>query len=151
MLYVLFFLQNFSGDYEFSGNVTIKRFLRAENIFGSDDRYSAHRLHTDGLLKNSSIIDVPIEFMQPIRTKHLQTVSINNCNTHNFVKTNIDDIQMIFGKKIFRNDLHTVNGYIEAETINNINVKELDESILKPFGDQIIDGKIHFKSVVADR
>lgn len=108
-------------------------------------------MHTDGLLKNSTKIDLPIEFVQPIRTKHLQALAINNVNTHNFVKNNIDDIQMIYGKKTFRNDLHVVNGYIEAENINNINVKELDESILKPFGDQVIDGKIHFKSVVADR
>lgn len=102
-------------------------------------------------MKNATLIDVPIEFIQPIRVKHVRTASINNENPNNFVKSNVNDIQTIFGKKIFRGDLHSVDGYIEAEQINSINVDELDKNILKPFGDQVIAGKIHFKRIVADR
>lgn len=130
------------------GNVTIRNYLQGHNLYGKSKTFNAIELLTYGLQLNESEIDVSIEFQQPIKIDNLITSKINNINCKNVVKTNIDDIQIVTGKKYFQNDLFISNGYCDANEINDINLKQLNETILKKIGYQEINGKIHFDKII---
>ena len=139
----------FLGDFEITGNVTIRNFLEAENIFGNSVTYNIKKLIFDGLTTNTTNIDMILQFVQPIRVSNVTTESINGQNVSTWVQSN--GIRTITGEKTFEGDLHITNGETEVAQVNNIILKKLDESVLKKFGDQTIKGNIRFESIDAQR
>lgn len=108
-------------------------------------------MHDDGLLKSTPIIKQKAKFLQPLKTKDLISKSLNGIDCTKFVRSNTEEIQVINGEKIFMGDLRNGLGFLEAANINNIHVEDLDQGVLKKSGDQVIDGKIHFKKITANK
>lgn len=142
-----------TGDYSISGNVTIENLLAASNLFGRSGRYSAKQLQTDALRIDESVMNVAVEFVQPIRVENVLGVTrINDVPISTLIKRNIDDIQTITGRKVFSGDLYVENGLCDAYIINGIDLMVLNRTVLKKNAEnQIVSGTIHFGRILADK
>lgn len=142
-----------TGDYSISGNVTIENLLAASNLFGRSGRYSAKQLQTDALRIDESVVNVAVEFVQPIRVENVLGVTrINDVPISTLIKRNIDDIQTITGRKVFSGDLYVENGLCDAYIINGIDLMVLNRTVLKKNAEnQIVSGTIHFGRILADK
>lgn len=138
------------GDYEINGDVRIKRFLRAQNMYGESGTYNINNLFKFGLKKESTESDLVFHFTQPIQSNNLQAPFINNINITDLVTSN-GDVQEITGYKIFTGNLTINDGFCDILNLNGINIRQLNETILKKTGNQIISGKIHFNKIVAPK
>lgn len=138
-----------TGDYEIKGNTTILRIIRGENIYGGGGKYNVRDLLTDGLRLDTPVIDQIFEFVQPIKINNLLSNSVNNVDVSKFVRTG--EIQTVYGLKNFTGDLQIKNGLCDALSVNDIDLSVLNETVLKKFGAQTIDGKIHFNGIRAKR
>lgn len=142
-----------TGDYSISGNVTIENLLAASNLFGRSGRYSAKQLQTDALRIDESVVNVAVEFVQPIKVENvLRVTRINHVPISTFIKRNVDDIQTITGTKVFSGDLYVENGLCDAYIINGIDLMVLNRTVLKKNAEnQIVSGTIHFGRILADK
>lgn len=142
-----------TGDYSISGNVTIENLLAASNLFGRSGRYSAKQLQTDALRIDESVVNVAVEFVQPIRVENVLGVTrINDVPISTLIKRNIDDIQTITGRKVFSGDLYVESGLCDAYIINGIDLMVLNRTVLKKNAEnQIVSGTIHFGRILADK
>lgn len=138
------------GDYEINGDVLIKRFLKATNIYGESGTYNINDLFNFGLKKESIESDLVFQFNQPIQSFNLQSPFINNINITDLVTSN-GNVQKITGSKIFTGNLKISDGFCDILNLNGINIRHLNETILKKSGNQIISGKIHLKKIVASK
>lgn len=138
------------GDYEINGDVRIKRFLKALNIYGQSGTYNINDLLNFGLKKESTESDLLFQFNQPIQSNNLQSQFINNINITDLATSN-GNVQEITGRKTFTGSLKIVDGFCEILNLNGFNIRQLNETIFKKSGDQIISGKIHFKKIVASK
>lgn len=141
-----------NGDYSISGNVTIENELVASNLFGRSGRYSAKQLQADALRVDESVVNVPIEFAQPIKADNVdEPTSLNGIRISSFVKRNVQHVQTIVGRKTFSGDLHIESGLCDAYIINGINLSTLNDTVLKKGVDnQVVTGTIHFTRILAD-
>lgn len=141
------------GDYSISGNLTIRNGLLARNLFGQSGRYSVEQLLLDGLRVNETNINVPIEFGQAIQVNEIVGgTSINGINVDNLIKRNVNEMQTISGRKSFTDDLYIENGFCDAFNVNGIDLKTLNETVLKRNAEnQTINGRIHFRKIIAER
>lgn len=138
------------GDYEITGNVTIRGQLHGKNLFGRTGTFNVLQLHAEGLKKSESVIDANIEFIQPIKADHLKVLgTVNSVDVKSFVCS--DESQILKGVKTFVSDLHITDGFCDAVTINGIELEALNNSVLKRSGDQEIRGKIHFKQISVNK
>lgn len=142
-----------TGDYSISGNVTVENILAASNMFGRSGRYSAKQLQTDALRVDETVVNVAVEFVQPIKVENVLGVTrINDVPVSTFIKRNIDDIQTITGRKVFSGDLYVENGLCDAYVINGIDLMVLNRTALKKNAEnQVVSGTIHFGRVLADK
>jgi hypothetical protein len=150
LTYSFFFIP---GDYTINGNVTVKRLLSASNIYGKSKTHNIAKLLTDGLLisPNETHVQIPVEFQQHIKTDNLIANQLNNLEPNNFVKTNFEENQLITGRKVFKQDLTIEKGRCDAEKVNGVDLKVLNNTILKNVGDQEVRGRIHFRKVTTNR
>lgn len=138
------------GDYEINGDVRIKRFLKAFNIYGESGTYNIKDLFNFGLKKESIESDLVFQFNQPIQTINLESTFINNINITDLVTSN-GNVQIITGCKTFTGSLKIKDGFCEILNLNGVNIQHLNETIFKKSGNQEISGKIHFKKIVATK
>lgn len=141
-----------SGDYKINGNVTIKRQLVGKTIIqSSNENFSLNKLLKHGIqIKNISEINSKFVFKQPIHVQNnLDATTINGLKVNSFVKTETEDVQYIFARKYFPNDLIVVGGQCEANNINGIDILRLNNTVLKQKtnGPQIVNGSIEFNKV----
>lgn len=141
------------GDVEITGDVFVKQLLQGTNIFGRSSTYNVKELFENGLRLDEIELDmIDFHFQNVIHINNLITDRINsNINPNDFVTCNTDEVQYISGYKIFTNNLSVWNGFCEAGIMNKINVTELNSSIMKKSGDQVIDGEIQFERIVAKK
>lgn len=139
------------GNYHFTGNVTIRE-LSAQNIYGRSLRYSARQVLEDGLRLNETLIEMPMEFLQPIRIDEVKPgTRINGVPIESLIRRGSDEVQVITAPKTFTSDVF-VDGDLDANEINGINIQILNSTTLKKNGkNQIITGNIQFASINAKK
>lgn len=138
------------GDYEIRGNVTVRRQLHADNIFGASETFNVRQLHAEGLATTETLIDTHIDFVQPIRADSLSTLRLGSIDATKLVRMRSDDeIQVITGTKYFLQDLHTTAA--DVMLLNNVDLNVLNETTLKKSGDQELRGNIAFKKITVNR
>jgi hypothetical protein len=78
----------------------------------------------------------------------LKASSINGMPVDSFVKMDLNREQIIKGRKTFRNLL--VKGKIEADVVNDVDLKRLDQTTLKRIsnGTQFIDGNVQLANLI---
>lgn len=133
------------GDYRITGPVMVKRFLNASNDMKTlDPNYSLRRLTESGLnllttqsSKNNFVFKTVVEVQG-----NLQAVSINQKIVDNFVKINYPHQQNIEGLTTFINTVLVQNGEVQGKVINDVDILQLNRTILKKFhpGTQFISG-----------
>lgn len=141
------------GDFIFYGNVTVQNLLQANNIYGKSLQYNVAQLLADGLRLDEPVIDMEMEFNQPIHVDNVEaSTSIDGIPIASFIRTDTKDVQIITGRKTFTSDLSIEGGNCDANEINGINLPFLNRTILKKTGKhQIVTGRIQFNRIVADR
>lgn len=139
----------FSGDFEITGNVTIRGILRGENIYGKSKTFNIKTLFADGLSVNAVEIDNLMEFAQPINSKNWISGMVNGFDSSKFVRTT--DIQIITAKKTFIGDLTITEGLCDAHTINGVQIQVLNETVLKKSGNQMVSGNITFNKITSGK
>lgn len=142
-----------AGDFSIGGNVTIRNKLIARNLFGRSGRFSVDQLLNDGLRVNEVNVNVPIEFTQPIRVENVgQGTQINRVSIDSLIKRNVSEIQEIRATKVFETDLYIENGFVEAYTVDGVDLANLNATILKKnAANQILNGTIHFRKITAEK
>lgn len=137
------------GDFEISGDVNIIELLNATNIYGASRTYNYADLYRHGLPLNAASIDQNFTFKQPLMIQNVFTKTVNGMNASEFIPTNTGKVQHITGKKTFTGDVTLRAGRVDAAVINKVDLKELNQTVLKRTGNQVIEGNIHFKEIVA--
>ncbi|XP_055631057.1 uncharacterized protein LOC129771448 [Toxorhynchites rutilus septentrionalis] len=137
------------GDFEITGDVTVTEILNATNIYGASRTYNYADLYLHGLPLNAASSDQNFTFQQPLIVQHAFTKSLNDMDASELIPTNTGKIQYITGRKTFTGDLTVLDGHIDAVVINKVDLKELNRTTLKRTGNQVIEGKIHFKEIIA--
>ncbi|XP_039440737.1 uncharacterized protein LOC120421572 [Culex pipiens pallens] len=137
------------GDFEITGDVTIERLLNTSNIFGASRTYNFVNLYEHGLPLNAVGSYQNFTFTKPLIVENAFTTDLNGLNPNDFIPINSDRVQQITGKKTFRGDLKIRGGHVDAAMINQVDLRVLNETVLKRTGDQVVEGTIHFKEVVA--
>lgn len=140
------------GDFEFIGNVTVQNDVQAQNIFGQSTRFSAFQVLDDGLRLDDPVIDVPIQFVQPIRIDNVESgTRINDIPIESLIVRNVSEWQTIIAPKHFTSDL-SVEGDCELIEVNGVNIQQLNNTVLKRTGEnQIITGTIQFARITANK
>lgn len=136
------------GDYEINGETVVRQLLKSYDLVGKSGEYSAQRLFRHGLKLDAQYSDKHFTFVQPIRVQDLHTMPSSDFNPDDFVKTNTDEIQVVTGHKTILGDLTVKEGICEANEVNKVDIDHLDKTVLKKIGDQVVDGSIHFESIV---
>lgn len=137
------------GDYEISGDVTIRRLLNTSNIYGSSQTLNFYDLYRHGLPLSAAAADQNFVFKEPLVVQHVFTNNLNDVNPSDFIPIPSNKLQRITGRKIFNGDLTIRGDRVDAAVINDIDLKQLNQTILKKTGDQIVEGSIHFKELIA--
>lgn len=140
------------GDFEFVGNVTVQNLLQAQNIFGQSTRYSACQVLDDGLRLDEPVIDVPLQFVQPIQIDNVELgTRINDIPIESLILRNVSEWQTITAPKRFTSDLSVV-GDCEVIEVNGVNIQQLNNTVLKRSGEnQIVTGTIQFAHITANK
>ncbi|CAG9797903.1 unnamed protein product [Chironomus riparius] len=144
------------GDYVIKGPVLIRRFVNAtENILTSDNQYSFRKLAETGLnLFTTASTNDKINFKNVLEVRNnFNANSINGKLTETFVKTNFEAEQVISGAKTFKNSLFVSRGTVQADIINDVDLKRLNQTTLKRNSpvSQFIDGNIEFEQISVDQ
>ncbi|XP_055589316.1 uncharacterized protein LOC129741603 isoform X2 [Uranotaenia lowii] len=137
------------GDFEITGDVTIRRLLNTSNVYGASRTYNYKDLYHHGLPLNAVSSQQNFTFKQPIIVQHAFGNNFNDYNPSDFIPSNSGKLQRITGRKIFTGDLTIRGNRVDAAVINQVNLKQLNSTILKRTGNQIIEGTIHFKELIA--
>jgi len=144
------------GDYVIKGPVLIRRLVNAtENILTSDNEYSFRKLAESGLnLFTTASTNDKLNFKNVLEVRNnFNANSINGKMTETFVKTNYEAEQVIPGTKTFTNSLYVSRGTVQADVINDVDLKRLNQTTLKlnsPVS-QFIDGNIEFEQISVDQ
>ncbi|XP_058458977.1 uncharacterized protein LOC131435292 [Malaya genurostris] len=138
------------GDFEISGDVTVE-VLNASNIYGSSRTYNFVDLYSHGVPLNAASSNQNFTFKQPLIANKVFATSLNGVDPSDFIYIKANKTQVITGRKIFTGNVTLREGRAEAAVINNVDLKYLNETILKRTGDQVIKGSIHFKKLIVSR
>lgn len=136
-------------DFVFKKGVNIEKILQTKKLVNKDGSLSIERLFQKGLKINDINIPVQINLLQSITVDNINATTINGINTRNFVVTGTNETQIISGAKTILNDLY-VTDTTKALSINNINLKQLEDTVMKLEGNQIITGKLIIANLTAN-
>lgn len=144
------------GDYKITGPVTIRRIISAtEDISSSDSKLSLKNLIDNGLsLQNSTVTRNNLVFQNVIEVKrNFEAASLNGKSVASFVKSNFPDLQTIRGTKTFKNGLQVHGGIVQADVINDVDVNQLNVTVLKRSSraTQFIDGNVEIVKLETPR
>ncbi|XP_070504102.1 uncharacterized protein clos, partial [Chironomus tepperi] len=144
------------GDYVINGPVLIRRYVNAtENILTSDNQYSFRKLAESGLnLFTTTSSNDRLNFKNVLEVRNnFNANSINGKVTETFVKTNYEAEQVISGTKTFKNSLFVSRGTVQADIINDVDLRRLNQTTLKRNNpvSQFIDGNIEFEQISVDQ
>lgn len=140
------------GNYIITGPVSIKRLLSSsENIYSKNKNLSLLNLMNNGLnLFTTTQTNAKLRFKQLIEVEgNLQLKTLNNKDVESFVKTNVKEVQFITAQKTFLNDLVIVGGSCDAQIINDVQLDQLNRTMLKKFSPttQFVSGSITFNKI----
>lgn len=85
------------------------------------------------------------------QVKDVSCDEINQLKPTSWVSIQRDDIITVTGKKLFPNNLNIRGICSITNNINNINPRLLEKSIVKTYGDQLINGRIFLDSMATRR
>lgn len=140
------------GNYIITGPVSVKRLLSStENIYSKNKNLSLLNLMNNGLnLFTTTQTNAKLRFKQLIEVKgNLQLKTLNNKDVESFVKTNVREVQFVTAQKTFLNDLVIVGGSCDAQVINDVQLDQLNRTMLKKFSPttQFVSGSITFNKI----
>lgn len=75
---------------------------------------------------------------------------VNNIDSQSWIHGETTETQYVNGTKLFGGNVNIL-GNMQIFNVNNINVPQLESSVLTLTGNQIITGKHHFKNIIANR
>lgn len=140
------------GDFVIKGPVTISRNLNvSENILTSDNEHSLRKLVEKGLnLYTTTTSNNKFSFKDMVKVHNsFNAHSVNGKLVDTFVKSNFEGEQVIEGTKVFPNSLFVAQGTVQADTINDVDLRRLNQTTLKKNErvSQFVDGNIEFQNV----
>lgn len=138
------------GDKSFLGPIEIENLLNVGDIITPDNSYSLMRLKKEGVTLIDRVIKPTLHLTQQMNVGEIFVDTINDHNPSNFVTLGTDEPQIIEGLKIIEGDL-TLDGNSSVRSINNINVEDLDNNVIKLTEDQIITGEYYIRDVTVNR
>lgn len=125
------------GDFVIKGPVTVERLMNVTgDVTSKNPQLTLAKLATNGLhLANSNSAQSKMIFKDLLQVRE------------NF-KLDVNQEQVVKGRKIFKKNL-LVKGKIEADLVNDVDLKRLDETVLKKIGNgtQFIDGNIQLANL----
>ncbi|RZC40837.1 uncharacterized protein BDFB_005868, partial [Asbolus verrucosus] len=137
------------GNRTITGNVEVENVAKIGDMMTPDGTYSLTKLQREGVKLTDTEIRPRLHFIQQLNVDEIFVDTINDQDPASFVVTGEDETQIIQGSKIFQGDLDIV-GMTNAFKINNVNVEELENKVMKIDGNQTIIGKHHIKHVAVD-
>jgi hypothetical protein len=138
------------GDRTVTGNVRVENLVSADDVITPDGAHSLSKLEADGLRLTAKEIQPRLHFAQQLNVDEIFVDQINGREVGSFVVTGSEDTQIVKGAKTFTGDL-TVTGDTNALKIDDVEVEELENKVLKVDGDQIVTGKHHVKNLIAEK
>lgn len=138
------------GNYVFQKGVFVERLLQAIDIVSGVVPFSVQRLRHEGLKLNDENVPIPMNLLQTIRADNVNASRINGKDAKAFVVTGTNQVQVITGVKVIQNDLYITNS-TKAVNINNVNIKQLDDTTVKLKGNQVLTGKFVFANLEASK
>ncbi|XP_044255131.1 uncharacterized protein LOC123005441 [Tribolium madens] len=139
-----------TGPKTITGHVQIENLVSVKDIVTTDGTYSLTWLEADGLKLTSKEVKPHLHFVQQINIDEIFVDTLNGKNPHDFVVTGTEESQIIQSVKTFLGDVR-VTGGTNAIKINDVEIEELENKVLRINGDQEIEGKHHIKHVIADK
>ncbi|KAK9870805.1 hypothetical protein WA026_009763 [Henosepilachna vigintioctopunctata] len=140
----------FSGDFEITGNTSIENMLKVDDITAPGSNYSVKKVLSHGILLRDTEIDFHLNFEQQLNVDEIVIDKVNGIDPEKWLLTGTNRTQVVSGAKVFVNDV-TITGNTNFSKVNNIELSDLQNSILRNNGDQIISGKHTLMNMVADR
>ncbi|KXJ80288.1 hypothetical protein RP20_CCG025735 [Aedes albopictus] len=137
------------GDFEITGDVMIRHLLNTTNIYGASKTFNFYDLYHHGLPLSAAFANQNFVFKQPLVAHHAFANNLNDVNPRDFIPFPSSKLQRITGRKIFNGDLTIRGDRVDATKINGIDLKQLNQTVLKKTGDQVVEGTIHFKELIA--
>ncbi|KXJ78037.1 hypothetical protein RP20_CCG005824 [Aedes albopictus] len=137
------------GDFEITGDVMIRHLLNTTNIYGASKTFNFYDLYHHGLPLSAAFANQNFVFKQPLVAHHAFANNLNDVNPRDFIPIPSSKLQRITGRKIFNGDLTIRGDRVDATKINGIDLKQLNQTVLKKTGDQVVEGTIHFKELIA--
>lgn len=140
------------GDYRINGPVTIRRIIKAtDDITSANPKLGLKNLLSNGLnLFTTNVTSSNLVFQGIVEVgRNLEAFSLNQKPVANFVKANFPDQQIIHGLITFNNGLMVHDGTVQADSINDVEINQLNRTILKRFSSvtQFIDGNVELISL----
>lgn len=141
---------NVTGDYVFKNGMFVEKFLQAKNVANKANTFTVQRLRNQGLKINDENVSASVRFLQQIKVARVAANTINGINVSDLVVTGSNTTQVIDGMKYIKGDLY-VTGSTKAININNVDLKQLEETTMKTEGDQNLTGKFILANVNAKK
>lgn len=140
------------GDYRITGPVTIRRIIQAsDDIKSTNPKLGLKNLIDNGLnLFTTNVTSNNLVFQGVVNVeRNLEALSLNQKPVANFVKANFPEQQTIHGMMTFNNGLMVHDGTVQADFINDVEINQLNKTILKRFSSvpQFIDGNLEIVSL----
>lgn len=138
------------GDFVFTKGVIVEKLLQSEDVVSADGVFSIGRLLQEGLKITDRYIPTTVNLLQATKVSHVNASKINGRNAKSFIVTGTDKVQKISGSKLIQGDFY-ITGSTEAININNINLKQLEDTTMKIEGNQQLTGKFIFENLSANQ
>lgn len=137
------------GDKRITGDVIVEEIIRTDNIVSAERLNSLRRVRSEALRLTDVEIPNRMGFFQHLNVDDVFARRINNIDARLLVVNGAKQTQIVRGWKKFRGDLE-ITGKTEVERVNDIEMEELEENVLRKDGDQVIEGKHYVKFVAAE-
>lgn len=129
-----------------AGNIKVLHHLTANDIISSSGQSLRTKLLSSLKLTDQKV-SVRLHFTQPVEAYDVIADKVNEVEPQNWLLQKSDDTQVVTGQKRFLGDLN-LNGTQNIFNLNDINVQEFENGLLKIDGDQQISGHFAIDRVV---
>ncbi|KAH8270837.1 hypothetical protein KR018_006377 [Drosophila ironensis] len=139
------------GDYVIEGDVTIGRLLQVKDLVDNTTQKSAADTLIRALPLDQPLEDVNVKFLQPITANNTELSFLNAQDLQNLVQLNVDEVQVVQGRKTFPQSVEIARGFGEVKWLNGVDVESLPEMLLTRSGNQTIRVPIQLQGLEIEK
>lgn len=104
-----------------------------------------------GIRMDKSLKNVNLKFLQPLKANNSLVSFVNQHDLQRLVKLNQDDIQIVEGRKVFKESLEISRGFSEVKNLNGLDMEKLERNAFLKNNNQTIRVPMKIGKLSANR